>query len=71
MHNKTSAVTFRARCIEVRSCCCRLSYVNNLLFCWASHIKYEAFNSSEIQSQVRLISCLYKKFIRNSNFDLT
>ena len=34
---KTSAVTFRARCIEVESRCYRLSYVHSLLFRWAWH----------------------------------
>ena len=35
--DKTSAVTFRARCIEVESRCYRLSYVHSLLFRWAWH----------------------------------
>ena len=33
INDKTSAVTFRALCIYVSSCCCRLSCVNSLLFC--------------------------------------
>ena len=62
--NKTSTVTFRVRLLQVRSCRCRLRYVNSLMFLRAWHVdfgmllrkrksqlKYEAFYCSEIQSQ--------------------
>ena len=77
--DKTSAVTVRARCIEVKSCCCRKPLIVLLGLAWTlvnlrkrkSQIKYEGFYCSEIYgfTDSRLVSCRVKiRRLRRSCF---
>lgn len=55
--DKTLVITFRVWCMDLRSCCCRLSYVNSLLFLWASHGFWQAFQERKSEITCEAFYC--------------